>query len=410
MGDTGNTAGEQVDKYRWVILVALWSTYMTSCIARLAIPALSTYIKADLGISHIQIGLLMSVSQIASIIIKLPAGLIIDAAGVRNLILIGKFSAGVFLALVFVTSSFNGLMLFMMLSGIGGGLIGSVSYKAIMYWFPLKERGTAVGISSTAFNIGGAIGAAVLPPIALALTWRYGFLISGSVVALAGILAFILYRTHPKEPKFSEAYFLINRQFIKDILTNKNLILLGLSGMLFCVLEFSLITYIYLYMNEALGFSATVTGIAFLSVAEWAGAVSKPLFGFASDRLFSGKRNFLQIVIMSLGVAMTAIVAHLTPDTPMWAIVILFVFLGLALFGWSGLNTTLMAEFSGREKTGTGVGFGFIMHNIGQIVGPPLFGYTVDVSSYRTAWYFLIACGIGGVLLLTFVKESQRRA
>ncbi|MFC1906009.1 MFS transporter [Chloroflexota bacterium] len=403
-------AGEEIYKYRWVILTALWSTYMSSCIARLAIPALSTYIKADLEISHIQIGLLMSASQIASILIKIPAGLIIDAAGVRNLILIGKISAGVFLALVFITSSFNGLMWFMMLSGIGGGLIGSVSYKAILYWFPQKERGTAVGISSTAFNIGGAIGAAVLPPIALALTWRHGFLISGSFVAVIGILAFILYRTHPKEPKFSEAKFLINRQFFKDILMNKNLILLGLSGMLFCVLEFSLITYIYLYMDEALGISAAVTGLAFLSVAEWGGAISKPLFGFISDRFFNGKRNLSQMVIMILGIAMTAVITHLSPDNPTWVIVIIFFFLGLGLFGWSGLNTTLMAEFSGREKAGTGVGFGFIMHNIGQITGPPLFGYIVDNSSYRVAWYFLIICGVIGVILLSFVRESQRKA
>jgi MFS family permease len=49
------------------------------------------------------------------------------------------------------------------------------------------------------------------------------------------------------------------------------------------------------------------------------------------------------------------------------------------------------------------------MHNIGQIVGPPLFGYIVKVSSYRIAWYYLIACGIAGVLLLAFVKESQRK-
>jgi hypothetical protein len=28
----------------------------------------------------------------------------------------------------------------------------------------------------------------------------------------------------------------------------------------------------------------------------------------------------------------------------------------------------------------------YIMHNIGQIVGPPLFGYIVKVSSYRIAW------------------------
>ena len=382
---------------------------MSSCIARLAIPALSTYIMDELAISYYEIGLLMSASQIASILIKIPAGLIIDVAGVRNLILIGKVSAGVLLALVFITSSFNELLLFMMLSGIGGGLIGSVSYKAILYWFPQKERATAVGISSTAFNIGGAIGAAVLPPIALALTWRYGFLISGSFVAVIGVVAFILYRTHPKEPKMSEAKSLINKQFFKDILMNKNLILLGLAGMLFCVLEFSLITYIYLYMDEVLNISAEVTGLAFLMVAEWAGAASKPLFGFASDRFFNSKRNLMQMGIMSLGIALTAVIAHLAPGTPMWVIIIVFVFLGLALFGWSGLNTTLMAEFSGREKVGTGVGFGFIMHNIGQIVGPPLFGYIVEVSSYRIAWYYLIACGIAGVLLLTFVKESQRK-
>jgi hypothetical protein len=39
MQDIERSADEKVSKYRWVILVALWSTYMSSCIARLAIPA-----------------------------------------------------------------------------------------------------------------------------------------------------------------------------------------------------------------------------------------------------------------------------------------------------------------------------------------------------------------------------------
>lgn len=132
MQDIDQSAEEKVSKYRWVILAAMWATYMSSCVARLAIPALSTFFDEELKVAEWQVGLLMSASQISSLIIKIPSGFIIDAIGVRPIIIIGKVIAGVFIALTFFASSFNMMMLYMMLAGIGGGLVGSVSYKAIL--------------------------------------------------------------------------------------------------------------------------------------------------------------------------------------------------------------------------------------------------------------------------------------
>ena len=241
-----------------------------------------------------------------------------------------------------------------------------------------------MGISATAFNIGGAIGAVALPPIAMALSWRYGFLISGAFVVAIGVLAFILYKKHPTEQKISEVRELFNRRVLKEIFANKNIILLGLAGMLFCVLEFSLITYIYRYIEYEVVLPYAVASLI-LGTAELSGAFAKPIFGFATDRFFHGKQNMLQIIVMAVGIGLTAVIANLSQNIQTWQIVLLSVVLGLALFGWSGLNTTLVAEFSGKARAATGVGYGFLMHNIGQIVGPPIFGYIVGKWSYQIA-------------------------
>ena len=409
-----------VYRYRWVILAAMWGTYMSSCIARLAIPALSPFLMEEpglggLGLTYVEVGWWMSAAQISGLIIKIPAGFVIDAVGVRPLILIGKIAAGICFALMFFASSYNSGFLILFLAGIGGGLLGSVTYKAIVYWFPFKERATAIGISGTAFNVGGIIGAAILPTLALYIGWRYDFVVIGSIIVGIGILAFVLYRRHPEEPKMSEAGAIFNKSVIREVFANRNMLLVSLSGLLFCVLEFSVITYITVYMTEVplshyldLDY-VKVLAAGFLATAEAGCAFAKPIFGFLSDRLFGGSRKALHIIIIVIGIIMTLVVAYLPPATPLWLLTFIFVVMGLTLIGWASLAATLLTEFSGKKRTGVGVSFGFLMHGVGQIFGPPIFGYIVESASWTWGWYFLSICGLAGVVMLFFIKEGQRK-
>lgn len=85
-------------------------------------------------------------------------------------------------------------VIFLGLAGLGMGLLMPSTTKAILLWFPAKERATAMGFKQTAINIGEIITATTLPTIALALSWHYGFLGIGFIGIAIGIMSFILYK------------------------------------------------------------------------------------------------------------------------------------------------------------------------------------------------------------------------
>ncbi len=75
-----------------------------------------------------------------------------------------------------------------------------------------------------------------------------------------------------------------------------------------------------------------------------------------------------------------------------------FVFFFVLLFGstgmgWNAIFLTQVAELSGHKLTGTATGMAFLIINAGVILGPPLFGYLVDLTgNYKLSWGFVASC------------------
>ncbi len=78
-----------------------------------------------------------------------------------------------------------GVMLLLLgCSGFGCGFIYPTAVKAIMLWFPQRERATALGVNQSAVNVSGMLGAAIMPALALSLGWQSGFVLA-SIMAFA---------------------------------------------------------------------------------------------------------------------------------------------------------------------------------------------------------------------------------
>jgi MFS family permease len=72
------------------------------------------------------------------------------------------------------------------------------------------------------------------------------------------------------------------------------------------------------------------------------------------------------------------------------------------------MNLILVSESTRRENSGLAMGFSLMILLIGNIAGPPIFGYIVDVTgSYSSVWWFLIACSIWAVALMSLVREKK---
>jgi sugar phosphate permease len=398
------------DGFRWIVLIIAWLSFTAVYMVRLAASPLSPFIVNDLKLSLTEVGFLTSASAMGYAVAQIPAGWLVDRIGVKKMIFIGTFSTGLFAMGMFLAQSlvFVGIILF--LCGLGCGCFPTASMKAIVLWFQSRERGTAIGVNQTAMNVAGVVIAAVLPSLASSMGWRVGFLATGIVSISLAILTFLFYR----EPKRVQSQINLMRddfprwEKVKGVILNKNILMVALASLGLCIVEFSLLGYLVVFLNSSLSMSVAIAA-GFLAIANGAGAIGKPFFGILSDRVFGGSRRKPLLIVAALVALTSLFMQFISKDSPNIALVGVIAVFGFGAIGWAGLNLLLVSEFASKDVTGFAVGFSVTIGLLGNIAGPPIFGFIADLTgSYSYAWLFLTGSSLASLLILLGVKEGTR--
>jgi len=396
-------------RYRWVILGVLWSAYIVVFLHRLSIGPLAPFFKDDLGLNSTQVGLLMSAASFGYMLSILPTGWVVDKIGARWPMVAGELIAGTCMMALFFAASYTWLVMLMFVTGIGCGFLLPSTTQGVIAWFPLRERATVMGLKQTAVNIGGIISAATLPTIALALGWRYGFLLLGIISIAIGAAALILYKEPAVGSSSSAGSATADTPVpLLEILKSREIWLLALCGLCLTWVEMAMIAHLVLYLTEVLLFGVVAAG-GLLAMTEAAGAIARPGSGFLSDRVFAGNRKQVYLLIAGTASAACLIVGLFGPYLS-WALYPVLLLLGMGGIAFGGIQLTLLAEFGGRRGAGKAVGLGSMGALAGSALGPAFFGYIVDTSgSYRLAWLSLALLAALCVFLLLFIRERERK-
>ncbi len=399
-------------RYRWVIMGVCWLAYIVAFMQRLSIGPLAPFLKADLGINSEQLGMLMSAAVFGYMITLVPSGWLADKIGPRWMLLIGEMIGGVFMAAMFTVRTFHLGLVFIALAGLGMGCIMPSVTKAMVVWFPARERATAMGVNQTAVNIGGIVTAATLPAVALALSWNFGFLGIGIIGMAIGIISFLFYRDPPvvASQDNSETVALpVSMPSALEVFKSRDIWLISFSGMFMMAIEFSALAHFVLYLQEKLLMAVVAAG-GFLALLQAGGAFGKPASGFVSDRMFRGRRKGVYLLLVVLTGVSCFLLSFLVADSPVWALGILALILGLSGISWGGIHITFVGEMAGKERAGMVVGMSTVLMLIGNMFGPPVFGQIIDTTgSYTLGWQFLAGLAAAAVVPLIFVREKKRR-
>ena len=401
---------EKAEGFRWVVLGIAWVTYFAVYAVRVTVPPLSPFIVDELHLSNTEIGLLVSAAALGYSIFQVPAGWLIDKVGIRRMLFAGTFIAGALIVTMYFTDTLPGASAVLFLGGIGCGCFPAVATKAILQWFPVKERGTAIGLHQTSITVAGIMTAITLPVIAVGLGWRYGFVAVGVVSMVAAVIASIVYRDPPTvAEKPSVAGTSRNWVAIREVVLDRNVLLVSVSCIGFMAVDYSFTTYLIIFLKDAVGLTVTTAGV-YLAIANVGGVIGKLTFGALSDRVLGGSRRKPLLIACSIMLAMTIVMQFITPGASLWVLALVFGVFGFAAIGWGGLNLILVSEFSRRESMGLAMGYSLMILMIGNIVGPPIFGYIIDTTgSYSPAWWFLTACAAAALVFMALVREKDRR-
>lgn len=396
--------------YRWVILGVLWITYVVVFLNRLSVGPLAPFFKEELGITSAKVGFVLSAGAFGYLLTQLPVGWLADKIGSRWPIAIGEIIAGIAMSAQIFSKSYSSLLVLMFVTGLGCGFLAPSTTQAVILWFPKKERATVMGLKQTAVNVGGIIGAATLPSVALVLGWRFGFLMLGIISVMIGILSLILYREPPLSmpSNKNEVASKTAATPLLEILKNREIWFVAMAAFFLNWVEMAMIAHFVLFLTKSLLYSVVMAG-GLLALAEVAGAVSRPLSGFVSDRIFGGRRKSI-FMFFAIVAATMCLILGIFGLRLVWLIYPVVFFLGVGAIGFGGVYLTLLSELGGRGGAGKAAGLGSTVAVFGSILGPPSFGHIVDISgSYQLAWLSLALMGTLCAVLLIFVREDRRK-
>jgi len=177
---------------RWAVLALIMAAQTMANVGPLGIPSIVPLIREGLDLSVAQAGSFLSAYYIGPVLMSLPAGWLADRWGVRGTMILGQALIAIGLGAVAVAPSFSFMIVILVLAGAGYGVLNPTTTKAGMAWFPPRQRATVVGLKQVGLPAGGAVGALVMPPLALAFGWRTAVAFAAAVVVALTLLTWAL--------------------------------------------------------------------------------------------------------------------------------------------------------------------------------------------------------------------------
>jgi ACS family hexuronate transporter-like MFS transporter len=193
-------APERDTAYRWIVLVLIVAATIINYLDRQIIALLKPLIEVEYGWSDVAYSHIVSAFQFSAAIAYLGAGWFIDRLGLRwgYALFVGAWT----LAAIAHAAARNvtDFIVARVVLGVAEAGNTPAAVKAVASWFPVRERGLALGFMNAGANSGAIFAPLVVPPLALAFGWRWAFVLTGATgfVWLVGWLA--LRRRAPYQP------------------------------------------------------------------------------------------------------------------------------------------------------------------------------------------------------------------
>ena len=377
----------------WGRLAANSIAHLTEHLFNGVIAVILPLITASLGLTLAQAGMLASARTLMAGVASFPSGFLADLASRRNLLLgicIGMIGLGTFgLSAV---SSFPLLMIFMALSGLGGGGFHPQSI-AILSARYRDKRAFALGVHDSSANLGEVLGPLSIGLLLGIFDWRTTL----QIWAIPGLAVGLLYALFGGEGDVTVARGRDYRRALwEDVVKNKTVFALVAVSTLRAMGQTALAVFLPLYLLLHLKLTAAAAG-AYMSILFLFAGAAPALVGWLSDR-FGHK---LLIVIFSLlSVVVITAIPYLASGFVLGC--------GLAALGallWALRPVIVSAAMEAAPQNLTGSIIAFIYGaNMGvSFLAPILAGIVADVHGLPAALIFIAFFPFSAAVLTLFL-------
>jgi MFS family permease len=323
-----------------------------------------------------------------------PSGFFADLARRRN-ILLGLCTGliGVACLGISVSSSFSILLVFMAMSGFGGGGFHPQSL-AILSAKYRDRRAFALGVHDSSANLGEVVGPLALGLLLNFFDWRTTL----QIWAVPGLALGLLYAVFGAEGDLSAARVRDYRRSLwEDVVKNKAVFGLVTVSTLRAMGQTALAVFLPLYLALHLKLSAGVVG-AYMSVLFLFAGMAPAFVGWISDRF---GHKFLIVVFSFLSFATIVAIPLLGAG---WLLAAGLAALGALLWALRPVIVSAAMEAAPQQLTGSIVAFIYGANMAVSFLAPILAGviadaYGLPAALHAIAFFPLVAAVVTFVLL-----------
>jgi predicted MFS family arabinose efflux permease len=288
------------DSSRAITLALLVLVYTFNFIDRQIVGILAVPIKADLGLSDSQLGLMGGLAfALFYTGLGIPVAMLADRYN-RTWIMTGALAIwSAMTAACGLAQNFT--QLFLTRLGVGVGEAGGVApaYSLISDYFPPHQRARALSIYSFGIPIGSALGIVFGGLIASHVDWRWAFF----AVGLAGILIAPVFRAAVKEPPRGgfDSPGLAHRpsslgELLKTLASKPSFWLISLGASCSSMMGYGLFFWLPSYFVRSYGLTLLDASLYFGAIVLVGGLAGIWAGGWLGDRLGQArKRRYLQV-------------------------------------------------------------------------------------------------------------------
>ena len=379
----------QNQSYRTFVLVFLTLIYAVNFVDRQLIAILQEAIKADLGLSDTQLGLLSGFAfALFYVVAGVPIARWADRSSRRNIIAISVGLWSFMTAISGAAQNFFQLLMARIGVGVGEAGCSPPAHSMISDMYPAEKRATALSFYSVGINIGIMVGFLLGGYINEYFGWRMAFVVVGA----PGILIALIFWLTVKEPirGFSDKEAVSSepiplKKVIDFIVERRFLLHVSFGAALSGLVGYALTNWSASFFIRSHEMATTELGIWLAVGVGVFGGIGTFGWGFLCDKFGQkDKRWYMWLPSLSILLCVPFVIAVLTVESTTTA---LWINLFPAMFTTGYLGTCL-AVFHGtvepRMRATASALFFLILNIIGLGCGPTLVGM---ISDYLTPAY-----------------------
>ena len=360
-------------------------------------PVILPSLKAQLGLSDVQVGALSSARQLINGAMDLPCGILADSLARRRAPLLASalLAMGVGYSLMGLIPVFAPLLFASGLIGLGTALWHPAAAASLSNSFP-ERRATALSVH----GMGATVSDTVTPLIAgfalVSIPWT-SFLAVQIFPAL--VIALLVWGGLARQFGQADLPAALSARLRGVIALAKNSTFLGitLATSFMQMGRVIVITFLPIYLQEHLGYSPFALGV-YIALLHAMGTVSQPIMGHLSDRF--GRKAVLFPSFITLGL-LFALLAVAPPGIPLGLVVG-----AIGLFFYTLLNITVAAtmDVAGSELQATTYGLSSLLMQIATSPTPMAAGWLIGIYGIHSSFLVAAASTVVGALFLLPLK------